>query len=84
MRNSTSSSLREILEAVLGPQALPEPLDDDALLLGAIPEIDSMAVIAILTAIEETFGIEIADDEVSADIFETFGSLRRFVESRTG
>lgn len=82
MRNSTSTSLREILEAVLGPQALPQPLDDDALLLGAVPEIDSMAVIAVLTAIEEAFGFSIADDEVSADMFETFGSLRRFVESR--
>lgn len=82
MRNSTSPSLREILEAVLGPQALPEPLDDDTLLLGAIPEIDSMAVIAVLTSIEEAFGFTIADDEVSADMFETFGSLRRFVESR--
>jgi acyl carrier protein len=82
MRNSTGSSLRGILEAVLGPQALPELLDDDTLLLGAIPEVDSMAVIAVLTGIEEAFGFTIADDEVSADMFETFGSLRRFVESR--
>lgn len=84
MTNSTSASLQGILEAVLGPQSLPKPLDDDALLLGAIPEIDSMAVIAILTGIEEAFGFDIADDEVSADLFETFGSLRRFVESRAG
>lgn len=84
MRNSTSPSLRGILEAVLGPQAVPEQLDDDTLLLGAIPEIDSMAVIAVLTGIEEAFGFTIADDEVSADMFETFGSLRRFVESRAG
>lgn len=82
MRNSTSTSLRGILESVLGAQALPEPLDDDSLLLGAVPEIDSMAVIAVLTGIEEAFGFKIADDEVSADMFETFGSLRRFVESR--
>jgi acyl carrier protein len=82
MTNSTETALRGILESVLGPQALPDPLDDDALLLGAIPEIDSMAVIAVLTAIQETFDFTIADEEVSADMFETFGSLRRFVESR--
>jgi acyl carrier protein len=82
MINSTSSTLQQILASVLGADALPDPLDDDALLLGAIPQIDSMAVIAVLTSIEETFGIDIADDEVSADMFETFGSLKRFVESK--
>lgn len=82
MINSTSSTLQQILASVLGADALPDPLDDDALLLGAIPQIDSRAVIAVLTSIEETFGIDIADDEVSADMFETFGSLKRFVESK--
>lgn len=82
MNESTSAALQKILGSVLGEQALPDPLDDDAMLLGAVPQIDSMAVIAILTAIEESFGFPIADDEISADIFETFGSLRRFVESR--
>lgn len=82
MKNSTSALLRNILESVLGAQALPDPLDDDALLLGAVPEIDSMAVIAVLTGIEEAFDFTIADDDVSADMFETFGSLRRFIDSR--
>lgn len=77
-----STTLEGILASVLGREALPGSLDDDTPLLGAVPEIDSMAVIAILTAIEEAFGFAIADDEVSADMFETFGSLLRFVESR--
>ena len=56
--------------------------DADTPLLGAIPEFDSMAIVTVLTSVEETFGIEIDDDEVSADIFETFGSLVEFVESK--
>lgn len=82
MRYSTSAALRSVLETVLGAQAIPDPLDDGTPLIGAVPELDSMAVIGILTGIQETFGCTIADDEVGAETFESFGSLRRFVESK--
>ena len=61
---------------------LPE-LSIDSPLLGAIPEFDSMAVVSILTAIEDSYGIIIEDDEISAEIFETLGDLVRFVGSKT-
>ena len=41
-----------------------------------------MAVVHVLTAIEEQFGIIVADDDVSAETFSTFGSLADFVESK--
>ena len=44
--------------------------------------LDSMAVLAVLTGIQQTFAVPIADDEVSADIFDSFGSLQRFVEAK--
>jgi len=51
-------------------------------LFGSIPEFDSMAVVNVLTAIENRFGIAIEDDEISAEIFETVGSLATFVERK--
>jgi acyl carrier protein len=51
-------------------------------LLGNLAELDSMAVVHVLTAIEEQFGIIVADDDVSAETFSTFGSLADFVESK--
>ena len=51
-------------------------------LLGSIPEVDSMAVVQILTTIEEHFGISIPDDEISADAFATLGSLADLVQAR--
>jgi len=51
-------------------------------LLGNVPEMDSMAVVTVLTAIEEHYGIVIDDDEVSADIFATVGTLVEFVASK--
>ena len=51
-------------------------------LFGSIPEFDSMAVVTVVTALEERFGIVVNDDEITADIFETVGSLSRFVEGK--
>lgn len=59
-------------------------LDADSPLLGAIVEFDSMAVVSVLTTIEDQFGVLIDDDEVSAEAFETLGSLTDFVNSLAG
>jgi acyl carrier protein len=81
---SVESALRGILESALGKRALPATLADGTELLGAIPELDSMAVLAVLTQIQDDFGVPIEDDEVSADIFQTFGDLCRFVQAKLG
>ena len=84
--DSTSSpsgeALRAILESALGKRSMPRNLQDSTALLGSIPELDSMAVLNVLTQIQDDLGCEIADDEVDASTFETFGSLRRFVEAK--
>lgn len=57
-------------------------LDASSPLLGAIPELDSMAVVRLLTVIEEHFGFVIDDDEISAESFATLSSLVDFVEHK--
>ena len=59
-----------------------EKIDAATPLFGSIPEFDSMAVVTVLTALEDRFGIAIEDDEIRADIFETVGSLTTFVERK--
>lgn len=75
---NTAALVKDILIDVLQLSSDIE-MDEETALLGAIPEFDSMAVVSVLTAVEETFGIEIEDDEISADIFENFGALCEFV-----
>lgn len=53
-------------------------------LLGAIPELDSMAVLTLLTTLEERFGITVEDDEIDGSTFATVGSLTTFVRSKVG
>jgi acyl carrier protein len=76
MIEAVKGILRDTLQ--LGARA--DAFTEGTPLLGAIPEMDSMAVVTILTLFEEEFGATINDDEVSADTFATVGSLARFLE----
>ena len=79
---STAQEVRNILAQSLQLGARADGLSADSPLLGAIPELDSMAVVMILTAMEEHFGFSVDDDEISADTFQTLGSLTTFVEQK--
>lgn len=57
-------------------------LDASSPLLGAIPELDSVGVVSILTALEDEFDITVDDDEISAEVFETLGSLTEFLQHK--
>jgi acyl carrier protein len=74
--------VRNILSDVLSLGERKNQLKADSTLLGNIPELDSMAVVNVITALEDHFGITVDDDEISAQTFETLGSLTRFVEQK--
>ncbi len=57
-------------------------MTEEAPLLGAIPELDSMAIVGIITSIEERFGIVFDDDELDAEVFETVGTLRNQIVAK--
>lgn len=74
--------VKNILSDVLSLGERKNSLREDSSLLGSIPELDSMAVVNVITALEEHFGITVDDDEISARTFETVSSLARFVEQK--
>jgi acyl carrier protein len=75
----THQLLTDILNSVL---QINKNYQTDTGLLGAIAEFDSMAVIGVITSLEEQLGIHVDDDEISAEVFETFGSLLAFIEQK--
>jgi acyl carrier protein len=75
--------VKNVVSDVLALGGRKNLLTKESALLGSIPELDSMAVVNLLTALEEHFGITINDDEISATVFETLGSLTQFVEEKS-
>ena len=78
------NQVRDILRDVLSLDSRADGLEADSPLLGALPELDSMAVASVIAAIEDRFGFIVEDDEISGATFATFGSLVEFVTSKYG
>ncbi len=74
--------VRNILGDVLSLGDRKQALREDSILLGNLPELDSMAVVNVITALEDYYGFSVDDDEISAQTFETLGSLAHFVEQK--
>lgn len=79
---NVDAELKNILGEILSLGTRAERFTDQTQLLGSLPELDSMAVVSVITTIEERFGVVVGDDEISASTFATFGSLREFVEHK--
>jgi acyl carrier protein len=72
-----------ILDEVLGLKGRGLTFTRDTLLLGAVPELDSMAVVSAITTLEERLGVMIDDDEIDGSTFASVGSLVDLLVSKT-
>ncbi len=82
MREVSLDDIRDLVGNIIGNPDVVQHLSDDSALLGAIPELDSMAVVNILLGLEQSFGIHIDDDDVDVEIFDSLGSLRAFIQRK--
>lgn len=76
--------VKQVLDSTLQLGGRATRMDVSTPLLGALPELDSMAVVSLIGALEDRFGIAVNDDEIGAEAFETVGALVRFVEQKKG
>ena len=71
-----------ILDEVLSLGGRSSSFTRDTPLLGAIPELDSMAVVSLITSMEDQFGLVVDDDDIDGATFATVGSLVDFVDGK--
>ena len=71
-----------ILDEVLSLKGRASAFTLETPLLGAIPELDSMAVVALITTLEERFGFIVDDDEIDGAVFASVGTLSDFVQGK--
>lgn len=80
----TQQQVLRILDEVLSLNGRSAAFDRSTHLLGAIPELDSMAVVSLITSLEERFGVVFDDDEIDGATFASVGSLTDFVAEKLG
>lgn len=77
-------SILNLLDDVLNLDGQAQRFTPASPLLGAIPNLDSMAVVTLVERIENQFGITVDDEEIDGSTFATVGSLTDFVKSKIG
>lgn len=82
LRLNIRKEVLAVLDEVLSLGGRAASFSDDTPLLGALPELDSMAVVAVINTLEERFGFVVDDDEIDGATFASVGSLVAFVEQK--
>lgn len=78
----TQKEVLSLLDEVLGLGGRALKFNAQTQLLGALPELDSMAVVTLINMLEERFGIAVNDEEISGDTFANVDSLTRYVSEK--
>jgi acyl carrier protein len=81
---ASAEDVKAVVVATLGVEDRADRIDAGTALLDALPELDSLAVIELVRALERRFGFTIEDEEVTAEVFDTLASLTVFVERKRG
>ena len=74
--------INRVLDDVLSLGGRSAAFTRDTALLGAIPELDSMAVVTLITTLEDRFGITVDDDDIEGSTFASVGTLVDFVSAK--
>ena len=74
--------VNRVLDEVLSLGGRGAAFTRDTAWLGAIPELDSMAVVTLITTLEDRFGITVDDDDIEGSTFASVGTLADFVSAK--
>jgi acyl carrier protein len=75
-------TVRAVLDEVLSLQGRAQHFTPETLLLGHVPELDSMGVVSLLTAFEDQLHIQIEHGEMTTENFTTLGALVEFLDGK--
>ena len=78
-----ATRVKILLVQVLQIDIDPEDTADDEPLCGDGLAADSMVALELVAAIEEAFEIEVTDDELRVELFESLRGLVEYVEGKT-
>jgi len=76
--------VKAVVVETLGVEDRADAIDASTPLLGSLPELDSMAVLELVYALESRFDIAVDGEDITAEVFETVATLATFVASKLG
>ncbi len=83
MSPTTLSALVDALTFVVGEDHSAGTFSPQTQLFGSLTELDSLALVELICVIEERFDLEMDEDDITAEVFESVGSLAAYLDTRT-
>lgn len=80
-QTQTTGVLAELLAEILGDG--PDRYRPATQLFGSLPELDSLALVELITVVEDRFGFELDEEDITAEVFATVESLAAHIDSCT-
>ena len=79
---STKDQIRQWVQETADRKGLGAVTDTESLTENGV--IDSLAIFRLVSFLEDTFGVRIADEEIVNDNFKTVDDIDRLVQSKLG
>jgi acyl carrier protein len=77
--------LKELLiERLRLPGVTPESIDDADPLVGSALGLDSIDILELTLALEERYGLKVADEKLAREAFRSIATLAAFVRQQQG
>lgn len=80
----TVVKLKSVLDEALFLNGRAKAWNNQMLLLGNVPELDSISVMNVVSAVEINFEIFFEDDDINAEVFASLESLAIFIQQKQG
>ena len=74
--------IKQLIVTTLGLEVTHEEIPDDEALFSGGMDIDSIATLEIVAAIEKEFGITVEDDELTIELFDSVTTLAAYVAGK--